>query len=221
MAHAEQQALDLESISTDKTSTRKGRPKGSSTKKKPGVSTPTTSKELAGHLWKAADKLRGSMYASEYSDFILGLIFLKYVGDTFEVTRAQLKDELSEMYDGDDLLEALEDPDEYYAKAAFYVPREARWTAISQQVKSGAVGELLDRAMIAVMEHNKNLQGALPVIYNGEGVDQRRLASVIDLISNTNFSAVRDSEHSNEGRSGIRVRVFLGEVCSQRGTERW
>lgn len=218
MAHAEQQALDLESISTDKTSTRKGRPKGSSTKKKPGVSTPTTSKELAGHLWKAADKLRGSMYASEYSDFILGLIFLKYVGDTFEVTRAQLKDELSEMYDGDDLLEALEDPDEYYAKAAFYVPREARWTAISQQVKSGAVGELLDRAMIAVMEHNKNLQGALPVIYNGEGVDQRRLASVIDLISNTNFSAVRDSEHSStKDVLGFVYEYFLGKFARKEG----
>ena len=92
MAHAEQQALNLESISTDKTSASKRRPKNSSSKKKPGVSTPTTSKELAGHLWKAADKLRGSMSASNYRDFILGLIFLKYVGDTFEATRAQLKE---------------------------------------------------------------------------------------------------------------------------------
>ncbi|WP_279792367.1 type I restriction-modification system subunit M [Rothia dentocariosa] len=218
MAHAEQQALDLESISTDKTSTRTGRPKGSSTKKKPGVSTPTTSKELAGHLWKAADKLRGSMSASNYRDFILGLIFLKYVGDTFEATRAQLKEELSDIYDGDDLLESLEDPDEYYAKAAFYVPREARWSAISQQVKSGAVGELLDRAMIAVMDHNENLRGALPVIYNSEGVDQRRLASVIDLISNTNFSAVRDSEHSStKDVLGFVYEYFLGKFARKEG----
>ena len=38
-------------------------------------------------LWKAADKLRGSMDASEYKHVVLGLIFLKYVEDAFEERR--------------------------------------------------------------------------------------------------------------------------------------
>jgi type I restriction enzyme M protein len=46
-------------------------------------------------LWKAADKLRGSMDASEYKHVVLGLIFLKYVDDAFEERRTALRDELA------------------------------------------------------------------------------------------------------------------------------
>ena len=51
-------------------------------RKKQTVATPSTAstmKELKDTLWKAADKLRGSMDASQYKDVILGLVFLKYV----------------------------------------------------------------------------------------------------------------------------------------------
>ena len=49
---------------------------------------PSTMKELKDTLWKAADKLRGSMDASQYKDVILGLVFLKYVSDAFDERRA-------------------------------------------------------------------------------------------------------------------------------------
>ena len=35
-------------------------------------------------IWKAADLLRGNMDASEYKSVVLGLIFLKYISDSFE-----------------------------------------------------------------------------------------------------------------------------------------
>ena len=47
----------------------------------------TTLKELKDTLWKAADKLRGSMDASQYKDIVLGLVFLKYVTDAFDACR--------------------------------------------------------------------------------------------------------------------------------------
>ena len=52
---------------------------------------PSTMKELKDTLWKAADKLRGSMDASQYKDVILGLVFLKYVSDAFEERREQIR----------------------------------------------------------------------------------------------------------------------------------
>ena len=52
-------------------------------------------KELKDTLWKAADKLRGSMDASQYKDVILGLVFLKYVSDAFSERRAQIREELT------------------------------------------------------------------------------------------------------------------------------
>lgn len=56
---------------------------------------PSTMAELKATLWKAADKLRGSMDASQYKDVALGLIFLKYVSDAFDERREQLRVELS------------------------------------------------------------------------------------------------------------------------------
>ena len=56
---------------------------------------PSTMKELKDTLWKAADKLRGSMDASQYKDVILGLVFLKYVSDSFDERREQIRTELA------------------------------------------------------------------------------------------------------------------------------
>lgn len=69
-------------------------------------------------LWQAADKLRGSMDAAEYKNVALGLIFLKYVSDSFEEKYEELK--LDPYADE-------EDQDEYLAENIFWVPKEARW----------------------------------------------------------------------------------------------
>ncbi|WP_341873813.1 type I restriction-modification system subunit M N-terminal domain-containing protein [Leucobacter coleopterorum] len=64
------------------------------TKKNPAPQPPSTSKELKDTLWKAADKLRGSMAASQYKDVVLGLVFLKYVSDAFEELREAIRADL-------------------------------------------------------------------------------------------------------------------------------
>ena len=53
-------------------------------RKKTEPTAPSTMKELKDTLWKAADKLRGSLSASQYKDVILGLVFLKYVSDAYD-----------------------------------------------------------------------------------------------------------------------------------------
>src|SRR5437867_7291196 len=71
-------------------------------------------------LWAAADTLRGSMDAAEYKHVVLGLIFLKYISDSFEARHAQL---LAQAASGAD----AEDPDEYRSENVFWVPPDARW----------------------------------------------------------------------------------------------
>src|SRR5215212_8937364 len=61
------------------------------TKKDPEA--PSTMKELKDTLWKAADKLRGSLSANQYKDVILGLVFLKYVSDAYDERREQIRAE--------------------------------------------------------------------------------------------------------------------------------
>lgn len=71
-------------------------------------------------LWLAADKLRNNMDAAEYKHVVLGLIFLKYISDTFEEHRAKLL-----AGEGDYAGANPEDPDEYKAENVFWVPADA------------------------------------------------------------------------------------------------
>lgn len=87
---------------------------------------PSTMKQLKDTLWKAADKLRGSMDASQYKDVVLGLVFLKYVSDAFEERREAIRTELKGETDAN-ITETLEDPDEYLGSGAFWVDPAARW----------------------------------------------------------------------------------------------
>src|SRR3954470_17487803 len=84
-------------------------------------------------LFEAANKLRGSVESAEYKHLVLGLIFLKYISDSFTLRREQLEAELadpqSDLYtdDAEERKEVLEDRDEYLAENVFWVPERARW----------------------------------------------------------------------------------------------
>ncbi|MFW5802529.1 MAG: type I restriction-modification system subunit M N-terminal domain-containing protein, partial [Verrucomicrobiota bacterium] len=91
-------------------------------------------------LWQAADKLRGSIDAAEYKHVVLGLIFLKYISDSFEARRAKLAEELAaDGIEGDQAERLLEDRDEYTAENVFWVPPEARWQAIQNQARQANI----------------------------------------------------------------------------------
>ena len=169
---------------------------------------PSTMKELKDTLWKAADKLRGSMDASQYKDVILGLVFLKYVSDAFSERQAGILAELANDgldYTEDDLEATLEERDEYEGSGVFWVPAQARWTFLAERAKgtdTQTIGELVNDAMGLLMEENRALAGTLPRTYNREGVDQRRLGELLDLFNSARFT----------GEGAKRARDLLGEV---------
>jgi len=83
-------------------------------------------------LWLAADKLRSNMDAAEYKHVVLGLIFLKYISDSFEEHHAKL------IAGKDDYADANpEDPDEYRAENIFWVTPAARWTYLQKKAAKG------------------------------------------------------------------------------------
>ncbi|MEH1128374.1 class I SAM-dependent DNA methyltransferase [Micromonospora sp. CPCC 206061] len=178
--------------------------------RKPADDKPADLKDI---LWKAADKLRGSMDAAEYKHFVLGLIFLKYASDSFDERRKEIAQELeAEDITGDRQLGLLEDPDEYARKNIFWVPAGARWATIAERAKTGAgeatVGQLLDGAMRAIGEANADLKGALPQgLFNSRGVDARRLSELVDLINKLGFK----DETGADGKPRT-ARDLLGEV---------
>ena len=83
-------------------------------------------------LFLTADKLRGSMDASEYKHVALGLIFLKYISDAFTSVYERLKaDELADE----------EDPEEYLAERTFWVPKDARWSYLQDNARQATIGQ--------------------------------------------------------------------------------
>lgn len=104
-------------------------------------------------IWKAADLLRGNLDASEYKSVVLGLIFLKYISDRFEVKYNELKEE------GDGF---KEDKDEYTADNIFFVPQEARWQIMAEAAHTPEVGTTIDNAMRLIEKENLRLKGILP-----------------------------------------------------------
>ena len=97
-------------------------------------------------LWKSADKLRNNMDPAEYKHVVLGLIFLKYISDSFE----EKYQELQEIEYADP-----EDRDEYLADNVFWVPREARWQYIKSNAKKPEIGQIIDDAMVAIEKENE------------------------------------------------------------------
>ncbi|MEU1604042.1 type I restriction-modification system subunit M [Micromonospora matsumotoense] len=150
----------------------------------------SSTKQIQDILWKAADKLRGSMDAAQYKEFVLGLVFLKYVSDAFAERRAQIADSLADIPENRHA-QFLNDRDEYASANVFWVPETARWDYLVENAPSG-IGELLDNAMDAIMQENRALTGVLPKIFNRDNVDQKRLKELVDLISDARFTGHGD-----------------------------
>src|SRR5690606_13127735 len=154
-------------------------------------------------LWKAADKLRGSMDASEYKHVVLGLIFLKYISDQFEKKYQELVEEG---------LGFEEDRDEYLAENIFWVPQEARWEHIQNHAKDVKIGQIIDDAMLAIEKENPELKGVLNKNYARPELDKRRLGELVDLISTIDLQ-----DNGEQDVIGRIYEYFLGKFASAEG----
>jgi type I restriction enzyme M protein len=160
-------------------------------------------------LWKAADKLRKNIDAAEYKHIALGLIFLKYISDSFEELFAKLaagKDN----YAGAD----PEDRDEYRAENVFFVPPTARWNYLQSRAKLPEIGKDVDEAMDAIEQDNPSLKGVLPKVYARQNLDPASLGGLIDLVSNI---ALGDAKSRSADVLGHVFEYFLGEFALAEG----
>ena len=156
-------------------------------------------------LWASADKLRNNMDAAEYKHVVLGLIFLKYVSDTF-------MEKYNELLKEDE--EFAEDIDAYLAEGVFWVPEIARWEYIAKHSKQAEIGQVVDNALDAIEKENDSLRGVLPKNYSRPELDKRILGEIIDLFTNINVGGKEGKEKDVLGRV---YEYFLGKFAANEG----
>ena len=203
--------------------------------------------DLDEKLWSSADKLRQQLDAANYKHIVLGLIFLKYISDSFTHQQEKIQAELSDpenplyldrtFYDTDEeyqeaLTVELENRDYYTADNVFWVPQQARWDEIKAVSilnigaelpwggKFSGVAKLIDDAFDAIEKDNEKLKGVLQRI-SGYAVNEDTLRGLIILFSDTHFTRpTYNGEPVHLGAKDILGHVyeyFLGRFAQAEG----
>ena len=177
-------------------------------------------------LWATADKLRANMDAAEYKHIVLGLIFVKYISDTFQTRRAELTAKFADagddyfLHDADQaLIDAeLEDRDYYKEVNVFWVPEAARWESLRAQAKQADIGKRIDDALSLIETENPKLKGILDKRYARVQLPDGKLGELVDLVSKIGFGESTDTA-KNHARDllGQVYEYFLGQFASAEG----
>jgi type I restriction enzyme M protein len=153
---------------------------------------------------------------------VLGLIFVKYISDTFaakqqELTK-RLRDPEDEFYYGDaaeeDIAAELEDRDYYTAANVFWVPESARWEALRSAAKSPDIGKRIDDALTVIEAENPKLKGILDKRYARAQLPDGKLGELVDLISTIGFG---DNPSTARDVLGQVYEYFLGMFANAEG----
>ena len=173
-------------------------------------------------LWATADTLRANMDAAEYKHLVLGLIFVKYISDTFAARRSELERRFSDPTDDyflDDadsaqLAAELEDRDYYKAVNVFWVAESARWENLRASAKQPGIGKRIDDALSVIEIENTKLKTILDKRYARAQLPDGKLGELVDLVSTIGFG---DAPGQARDVLGQVYEYFLGQFASAEG----
>ena len=178
-------------------------------------------KEFLDLLWDSAVKLRGALEPAEYKHPVLGLLFLKYVSDSFNELHQKLhawtQDPNNQDYYEDTeekRLARIEDRDEYEAENVFWIPEESRWDSLAIKAKQTDIAIKLDEAMRGIERENPKIKGLLYTGFALLKIPAAKIGELIDLIGQIGFNS---KDHKSADILGYAYEFFLGKFALEEG----
>lgn len=186
------------------------------------VSKPKKDVHFEKDLWAAADRLRGNIDSSEYKNVVLGLIFLKYISDSFYFQKEKLQKWMNDpkntqyyMPNKETREKIMEDRDMYKKEGIFYIPETARWDFLRAKALLPDLAKYIDNAMEAIeLENPEQLTGVLPKNYVRTQLESHILGELVNIFSNIDFGG---DERLEQDRLGQVYEYFLGNFASAEG----